>query len=207
MSKWRHFYLNKYIVSPFIGKRYYLSYCYTYKALWFRTYKVASRTIDKHFRENSQKQSYIYSSKTGYLPFMFRNYFKFAFVRNPIDRFLSAWKQKVLMSNSFNFSDEIYKEMHSLENFINWAETLDIDNCDEHLQSQNSMIDLNNIDFIGRFENFELDFKYVAEKINLPMLQVYHENRSNSSELEIDSNLMERIKLIYKKDINFFYGK
>ena len=173
--KLKHFYINKYIISPFIGRKYYLSYNYKYNALWFRTYKVASRTIDQHFRENTSENQYIYSSRVGYVPAMFKNYFKFAFVRDPLEKFLSAWKQKVIMTNSFRFSEQEHQNMKKLEHFVDWVETLDINNCDEHLQSQQSMVDLDNIDFIGRFENFEQDFKFVANKLGITIdeLQSY----------------------------------
>jgi len=205
LYKLKHFYLNKYIVSPIIGRKYFLSYSYTYKALWFRTYKVASRSINQHFIDNSKKDQYIYSSKVGYLPHMFKNYFKFAFVRNPMDKFISAWKQKVLMTNSFRFANDVHEKMKDLNYFLDWVESLDINNCDEHLQSQNSMIDLSNIDFVGRFESFEADFNHVAQQINLPKKTNLHSNKSLDLGVELSADNERRIRKLYEKDFELFY--
>ena len=154
MNKLKHFYFNKYIVSQFSEKKYFLSYNFKYKALWFRTYKVASRTINEHMKESSPGD-YIYSSEVGYIPRIYKNFFKFAFVRHPVDKFISAWKDKVLNQNYFQFDTDIYEKMKNLDHFIDWVETLNINNCDEHLRAQNAIIDLENVNFIGYFENFD----------------------------------------------------
>ena len=44
-----------------------------------------------------------------------------------------------------SFRVKIFAQISHLNVFISWVDKLDIDNCDEHLRSQNSLIDLNNI--------------------------------------------------------------
>jgi hypothetical protein len=201
--KLKHFYFNKYVLSLF-GRKYYMSYDYRHKALWFRTYKVASRTIDNKLKSNNEK--YIYGSLMSYSPWMFRDYFKFAFVRNPESRFISAWKDKVLKQNYFRFSSSEHAKMKDLNYFISWVEKLDIDNCDEHIRSQNSLIDLNNIDFLGRFENFTDDYKFVLEKLKIiTNTDVEHKNKGIKIDFELSTTQRLRIYNIYKMDFQLFY--
>ena len=206
IRKIQHFYFNKYIVKPFSRRRYFLSYSFKYKALWFRVYKVSTRTIDAHLKEASGR-NYIYSSSVGYIPSLYRNYFKFAFVRDPVDRFLSAWRDKVVNRNYFNFDEEIHERMKNLPDFIDWVRTLNIEKCDEHLRAQYALIDLNNIDFIGRFENFENDFRSVADKINLPLKEIYHLNKTEDDEAikDISLKVEKDIISLYRKDCQIFY--
>lgn len=202
LNKFRHFYLNKYIVSLF-KKQYPICYDYKHKALWFRVRKAATTTIKTYFLENTEKNEYIYSSEIGYLPRMFKGYFKFAFVRNPLDRFMSCWQDKVVAGNYFNYSPKVYEKMLDINNFITWVETLNIKTCDQHLREQSSLIDLNNIDFIGRIENFENDFIYVCNQIGMKTKEIYHKNKSKI-EIEISDEAKARIMMIYKRDFNIF---
>ena len=201
----RNFYFNKYIISPFSKRKYHLSYDIRHKALWFRVYKAATRTIDHHLKKDSKSGEYIYSSEVGYKAGMYKKYFKFTFVRNPISRFLSAWKNKVLETNSFNFSEEEHEQMKNLDHFIDWVKKIDIKTCDEHLREQCSLIDLNNVDFIGRFENFEEDFEYVTRKIGISYQNKVHVNKSNELEFSISNKNKTDIAHIYSKDIRLFY--
>ena len=206
MNKLKHFYFNKYIVSHFSRKKYFLSYNFKYRTLWYRTYKVASRTINQHMKDSSPRE-YIYSSEVGYIPAMYKSYFKFAFVRNPIEKFISAWKDKVLNQNYFCFETDMYEKMKNLDSFISWVETLNINECDEHLRSQNALIDMDVVDFIGRFENFENDFKYVADKIKMPITKIFHKNKSGNNIDNLSNKHIIRIEEIYKDDIKMFYPK
>lgn len=204
--KFRHFYLNKYLIKPFSKNRYFLSYDYAHKALWFRVYKAATRSIDHHLKSESAEGQYIYSSEVGYCPSMFKNYFKFAFVRNPETRFISGWKDKVLNQNYFHFGPEEHEEMKHLDAFIQWVKTLDVRTCDEHLRAQYALIDLNHIDFLGRFESFNRDFEYVAGKIGLKTYKPVHLNQTQKdSGIEISEAQKRALFEIYRKDFEFFY--
>jgi hypothetical protein len=203
--KLRHFYINKYILSNFNKKRYHITYDYKHKAIWFRTYKVASRTIDNMLKKDCSDGQYIYGSAMSYSPSMFKNFFKFAFVRNPETRFISAWKDKVLNYNYFNFEESRHAEMKNLDTFIGWVKTLDINNCDEHLASQNSLIDIDNIDFIGKIENFDNDFQYVLDKLSIKTDQIVRFNQGIKKDKTLSADQKKEIYNIYKKDFQLFY--
>lgn len=204
--KFRHFFVNKYIVKPLARKTYFISYNYKYKTVWFRTYKVASHTINTHFKENTPDEQDIYGSEVGYIPAFTDSFYKFAFVREPVDKYISAWKNKVLQQNYFQFPKRRYEQMKDIRNFISYTENLDIDNCNQHLRAQNSLIDLNNLNFLGRFENFNDDFKELCTAVGLPIKDMPIKNKSKvGHDIEVDEKSIERIRAIYEQDIRIFY--
>jgi hypothetical protein len=112
--------------------------------------------------------------KMLYQPEVYDSYFKFAFVRNPWDRLVSAfhylkrggrtkrdrlWAAANLApyENFAGFArgwvnqDNVYSYVH----FIPQHEFL----CDRHLQIE--------FDYIGRFESIEDDFKYIGQRLRI----------------------------------------
>lgn len=205
INRIKHHYFNKYLVSPLSAKKYFLSYNFKYKVLWFRVYKVATRTIECHLREGCEKNEYLYSSAVGYLPVCYKNWFKFAFVRNPVDRFISAYKDKVLNQNYFLFRKDEHSRMKELSHFLDYVEQLDIENCDEHLRAQCALIDTRHLDFLGYFENFSEDFDYLARSIGMQYEKLKTMNKSGKSNFELSDNERSRIEQIYHKDLELFY--
>jgi sulfotransferase famil protein len=204
LNKLRHFYFNKYFISHFSKDLYYLSYSFDFKALWFRVPKVATRTINQHFIDNSTKHGYIYSSKVGYIPSMYKNYYKFAFVRNPLDRFISAWKNKVIEENYFNFDMIEYSKMKNFDEFVQWVSKQDILKADPHLLPQYKLIDLENLDYLGKFETFKEDFAKVTKEMGLPIDEIYHKNLSSKVKLDFSTISIKLVKEIYSKDYELF---
>lgn len=206
MKKYLHFYFNKYLLSISGRKKYFISVSYKHKAIWYRVAKVGTRSIKQHLEDDAGKDI-IYSSEAPYAPSLYKDYFKFAFVREPQDRFISAWKDKVLERNYFQFSDDIHDQMKSLDRFIAWVETLDISKCDEHLREQTSLIDMEHVDFIGRFEQFNTDLTMVLEKLSIPVEQVHHQNFTKKRRVELTDEQASKIKAIYHNDYKNFYSE
>ncbi len=205
MKKYLHFYFNKYVLSATGKKKYFISISFKHKALWYRVAKVGTRSIKQHLEEDADG-NVIYSSEAPYNPSLYKGYFKFAFVREPLDRFVSAWKDKVLERNYFKFSAEEHERMKDLDQFITWVETLDISTCDEHLREQTALIDLEQVDYIGKFENFNQDLIYVLDKLNIPNDVVYHENRTKKKTVILTEEQTNKLKNIYKNDYKNFYS-
>ncbi len=206
INRVRYFYINKYVASRLSEKRYRLSYDFKHRALWFRTSKVAGRTIDHHFRQATASGAYLYGSEVAYWPWMYRNFFKFAFVRDPLDRLLSAWKDKVLRHNYFDFSAPEHERMQILDHFLTWLEDLDIDRCDQHLRAQWTLIDLHHIDFLGRFESFARDFGLVAGHLGIEFdPEVRLNSTTEMPSVALSMGQRRRIALVYEKDIRIFY--
>src|SRR5262245_19376649 len=73
------------------------------KFVWFRVAKVGTRTILNHFLDRGVRLDAEHASDVHYPPRAYADYFKFAFVRNPWDRLVSCWADKVVASNLFGF--------------------------------------------------------------------------------------------------------
>lgn len=99
----------------------------------------------------------------------FRRYFKFCFVRNPWDRFVSRYLFAVDGEKSGKtfpeFVDYIYaRELRGTRPFKRQTEFI-LDKDGEEL-----------VDFIGRFENLQADFARVCEKLGLGPQVLPHAN-------------------------------
>lgn len=106
----------------------------------------------------------------------FDNYFKFAFVRNPLSWEVSYYHFITQYPNNHPERETII-QLQSFDKYIVWAAENDMPK-----RSQRSFIqDVNGkqlVDFVGRHENLDEDLQYVASKLGLPDLQL---ERANSS--------------------------
>lgn len=110
--------------------------------------------------------------------------YAFSFVRNPWDRLVSCYRDKIVgeVKDFTGFSDagiahclarfDVFSTNMSFEAFVYAVASVPDAHADEHFRSQH--IYLTNVwgdlavDFVGRYENLETDFQYVAERIGFP---------------------------------------
>ena len=185
---------------------YFLTISDTKKLMWFRVPKVCTRTIYEHLKQNIYLNC-AHSSNVHYPINLYKDYFKFAFVRNPWDRLLSCWVQRVIDSNYFQFNESEYEKMQNFENFFNYVSSLNIETCDRHLRLQSKLIDLNWIDFVGRFETFAEDYKTICRKLDIPLDKLPHKNKSSKTKHYKEfytEALRNKVYQIYLKDIQIF---
>ena len=175
------------------------------KVIWHFVPKVGYSTISSVFRNNNIALAEDSIGSATALDIYNISYFKFAFVRNPWDRIISCWKNKVVESNYWQFSDSERAKMKNLEHFLKFISLMDLNNVDGHIKLQSKLIDLNNVDFIGRFENFESDLTTVCSQIGLHNVDIPVENKSNrefsSYKDYYDSHTAAMVANLYEKDI------
>ena len=180
--------------------------------------KVASRSIIRALVKADPSVQLVVKSSLGRVYQRFpesAGYYRFGFVRNPMDRLLSCFRDKIqystLSENRFKYIRYVFPNFgvnpaDGLDGFCHWlftpygAETF----SDRHWMSQNrSLMDAQGRlpDFIGCFERLELDWSAVLKEIGLPHVDLPHINASKGptngvlpweSDMGLRDALMER---------------
>ena len=134
----------------------------------------------------------------------FSLYFKFAFVRNPWDRFLSEFAyRKRLHGKTFpcGFKEFLLHGHGKVHRRAAIKQHIRPQYEFVHDESGNQMVD-----FIGRFENQQEDFNHICNKLGLPHKELTHENKSNHRPYweYYDDESREIVAEKYAKDIEVF---
>jgi chondroitin 4-sulfotransferase 11 len=141
----------------------------------------------------------------------YNKFFKFTFVRNPISRIVSCYKDKILGHENYenyyfdNYHYKIKSDI-SFEEFIKVISNIPDFLADRHFKSQYFSIVKNNkykIDYIGKIENIDYDWQKLAIKYNLNS-KMPHKNKSDSNNNYFDFYNIKTAELIYRRYKNDF---
>lgn len=207
------------------------------KLLYVETAKVACSTI-KMLLINAEYEGKVADVKGEYLHFRefspllnarqvgnFETFlnrpdiFKFCFVRNPYTRLLSCYLDKIKQRQGQNdplmiqlgygpFSEKVL----SFQEFIDAIIAQPIGVMDPHWRIQYYATFQEGIDydFIGRFENFEIDFQKAISQTNIDFNQFYtiqnsHATKTNEQlKVYYTPALIEKVYQKYKIDFDYF---
>jgi hypothetical protein len=126
------------------------------------------------------------------------DYTKFAFVRNPWDRMVSCWKNRAGRYENFNdfVNDYPYKENN--HNLV-WHTLPQL----THITDEKGSL---MIDFIGKFENINTDFKKISSILGDSNLTLPHLNKSERVGYKeyYNNKSIEKVFEIYKDEIRLF---
>jgi hypothetical protein len=138
--------------------------------------------------------------------------FKFTIVRNPWDRLFSAYTflmQGGMAENDVQFRDDVLSNYPNFEQFVlRGLEDPKVLNYYHFLPQEHYLRNYSGkvaLDFIGRFEQLQEDFKHIADKLGLDC-ELKHDNKTNrradESYREAYTSLMQkRVRDIYRSDI------
>lgn len=159
----------------------------------FRGYK----TFNGHITASELKQE---------IPtFIFNNFFKFGFVRNPYDWQLSLYNYG--RENIRLKEHAIYKSFENFDQYIDWrADNLKKRQKDFFFDSENKSL----MNHIGKIENFDKEIEYINNKLGLSVV-IPKLNKSANSEKKLADKIQElskysiqRINELYHEDFKLF---
>ncbi len=173
------------------------------KFIWFRVAKVGSRTILDVFRQANIELDAEHPYDIYYPINVYQGYFKFAFVRNPWDRIVSCWRDKVIRGGRF----QSVGGDRTFEDFVDYvALNEDLLYGNPHLRLQSRLVDLNHIDYLGRFETYAEDLRAVMKILGIEASI----KRKNATKRKADyreyytDRTREKVAKLYERDIKIF---
>lgn len=191
-------------------KKYDITKSDSHQYIYYRVPKTATRSVLKYLEDTSKIDFGHLVKLDGYNVTYheeWNSYFKFAFVRNPFDRLLSCFldKTKKVIGTEWEIKRYVEYKDYSFEAFIDDLTPEKI-SLDGHTKEQYVMINLDQIDFIGRFENFEHDFKYVINKLNLQTRNIEHFNHTKHEHYTkyYTEEMRTKVQTLYARDLEIF---
>lgn len=151
--------------------------------------------------------------------------YTFAFVRNPWDRLVSCYRDKIVgeVSDFTEFSDKglahclsVYDEFSAnmtFKEFVYAVNSIPDNHADEHFRSQfYNLVNASGeiaIDFIGRFEKLDFDFSLIVKQIGLPESTTLPRLQAASKPVRYSDYYTDTTRKIvaerYERDIRYFF--
>lgn len=191
--------------------------------------KVATKSFQKIFADyycniHSDQRFNLKTNKKWGLPFhtvsenqidqLSDEVFIFSFVRNPYERVLSCFLDKIKTPSNYlgflRYGNRFHKEM-GFEDFLSEIMNIPDEEADKHFRPQHCF--LKNGDdlrphFVGKLEHFSRDFQKVLDKIGTDQLEIAHANKSNSKKEARNQYFTPKAKELirerYKEDFLYF---
>ncbi len=181
--------------------------------IWFPVPKVATQSFEKTCNKSGYDLSV---SKYQSLPEGFDRLFSFIIVRNPWERLVSAFNDKVVkqwkveQNNKWRIKFyEKYKDMDFKEFVMSLdPETIQMEN---HIKPVVSLAPLKNITFVGRLETMWSDCDFIFKKIGVKYNKMEYTNSTTSwtpqtpyckYDDKYDDETIDKVYELYQQDID-----
>lgn len=130
-----------------------------------------------------------------------RGFFKFAFVRNPYDRFISVCAFLNRGNGQFRKDPTLWMKSALLRPQFR-ARVLVRPQSDLLTDEEGKL----QMDFVGRYESLARDFARLTDQLSIPGVQLTHLNASEHEDYNqvLDTDLRERIRQMYVRDFELF---
>ena len=198
--------------------------CTTIKTFLAKSENIETKHLGVHHKNPQIKRLTMSESDVE----QYKNYYRFSFVRNPWGRLFSCYKNKIYdpprffsKSNPYHnekgeFKDFIrrygnlsFRHMQ-FEDFVDFVVAIPDHLCDPHFLPQHYFLEMDKLNFIGRFENFKADIHKVLRKISadLDVSDILSDKKQSSSPGNYRDAYSDRMRDLvadrYAKDIELF---
>lgn len=184
------------------------------KAIFVHIPKTAGTSVENALREDLSATVGGHTTALGFqrkFPEEFACYYKFTFVRHPLNRFLSAYQYLRQFPIHKNLNNQIVHELGTLENFLHWIEERpDHLNQFVHLIPQhqfvcNALGDIL-VDDVFKFENLDCAWKTICSKLNVKIFPLAATNASRQERINESTmkSLSDFVFISYARDFEIF---
>ena len=139
------------------------------------------------------------------IPDNWRPYFKFAFVRHPLDRLVSAWADFSQLRN-FNGSIERFLDIAADESIIYDERRKTMEERIRHhaIPQTHPFNCLSHADFVGRYERYDDDLRHVLDQVGMPASSVprLRKTRHEGWSKHLSGNTLRRAVEYYASDFD-----
>lgn len=164
--------------------------------IYYITPKCATRTFFKLFNYNGVPFRKINSNHN--------DYFSWGFVRNPWDRLVSTYVNKIINQHGGGLG--LWgKDIKHFKDFILKIKKTNVTDCDRHIRCLYTFLP-EDINFIGKIENLQEDFNTICDKIGLPHTTLPHANKTKHQHYTkyYENETREIVAEKYSRDIEYF---
>ena len=141
----------------------------------------------------------------------YTDHLKIAFVRNPLDRIVSAYKNKVIQNLHRPYKEYGLTQLDTLDRFVDVVTQYKDAEADQHIRAQYFDLYHNDKrvpDYIGKFETLKADWKHVQmlvkEKCGLDLIDMPHVNQARAINLDVSDYVKTRVYDYYAQDYEAF---
>jgi hypothetical protein len=187
----------------------------TSKYCWIQIPKCASSTLRRILNEKTQKQN---ESEYEWKKIKYTEdhhfFFNFAFVRNPFERLVSCYSDKIenhkRWSDNKRQSNSIHYMIDRKFTFKQFVKkiTSDFEKNDDHWLPCSSFIpsDFEKYGFIGKCENLQSHFDHVCDKIKIDKVKLPQFNKTEHNHYRdyYDAETIETVTKQYACDLKRF---
>lgn len=177
--------------------------------VWFVAPKCGTRTT----LEACSNIGFKFMDRVGRKPLPDSYDFSFSFVRNPYDRLVSCYTQKIVepLLPEEEFSKitprkRLNAEKPNFRDFVRYVLSDEVIQLDVHWDTLHNLMPVTEVDFIGKVENFQEDFNSLCDKIGISRQELPHNNKSKHKHYTeyYDDETREIVAEKYAKDIEYF---
>lgn len=190
-----------------------------YKFMWIHIPRTAGTSVTKAFNTLGLKG---FAGRGGEFEIaelkewreeLFNEYFKFCFVRNSWDRFVSGYFNLSEEERWYDFNEFVIKFHNS---YKLWNKILlDFPDAKRHAKNafgapqfipQSKWFAIDGkivVDYLARFENLQEEFKFICDKLKMPDLELPHWRKTEHKFYRkyYNKNTIKLIEEIYEEDI------